>query len=764
MINQISSKEVEENEIAKKTGKFGTGFLTTHLLSKVIYIKGIVKTQKHDFYQFEFPLDRDGRTTGQLVPKIEKAWEKFHSSAVRINSEYDKTAFNTSFCYPLQTEEQKDIAQIGIEEFTKLIPYVLTFIPSIESVEIVNNIDSVAVKFSNSQKLIDDLIVPITRKEGLNESNIFILHMASDKVSIAIEVEKSGCDFYIKSINDIPKLFCDFPLIGTEDFYFPVVVNSFFFNPQTERDGIWLKGDTDKDVLENKTLLESAAVLYKKLIGQVSIKKFRDFFNATITQLPLTDDKYFDKEWYKEKIQTPLRNFIFKAKIVELENSEEQKSIEELWFPLKSYSDEVQEQIWKFTFDLYSEYICKKAHLHDWCKVSWGDWNKLTYEQLILDVAGLKDVKTLSTSLDRTKKEPFDWLNSLYEFILKEENNVSLIGKNAIFPNKNEIFKLKSHLYIDNIQDDDLVTILLLIGEDWKDILLHDQIYLDNHQDKDKEDIALKITDRQKKIQSRDKNEDYITAISLLSEWFENNKEKAKELFSELHKKRAELFMDTINDKDSLYKIMRSNTELSQLSKVAQALDNNPQLMDNLKKANDLTELLNEFGVTDIAELKQMFNNSRNKEPKIEITQEVLTSLGVKSAIELEKILKDKDNASRFVHTSTPNVTMFLFAEKLISRAKQRIIDHIQTLKGYNCDEMDEVSTTVIRGIKKEGVELSIVVRPSDYGKVIIYHGAEKDILDYEYAELWIDNGFDPPKHLTLGRILKNMGINKIPV
>lgn len=362
------------------------------------------------------------------------------------------------------------------------------------------------------------------------------------------------------------------------------------------------------------------------------------------------------------------------------------------------------------------------------------------------------------------KKEPFDWLNSLYEFILKEENNVSLIGRNAIFPNKNEIFKLKSHLYIDNIQDDDLVTILLLIGEDWKDILLHDQIYLDNHQDKDKEDIALKITDRQKKIQSRDKNEDYITAISLLSEWFENNKEKAKELFSELHRKRAELFMDTINDKDSLYKIMRSNTELSQLSKVAQALDSNPQLMDNLKKANDLTELLNEFGVTDIAELKQMFNNSRNKEPKIEITQEVLTSLGVKSAIELEKILKDKDNASRFVHTSTPNVTMFLFAEKLISRAKQRIINHIQTLKEYNCDEMDEVSTTVIRGIKKEGVELSIVVRPSDYGKVIIYHGAEKDILDYEYAELWIDNGFDPPKHLTLGRILKNTGINKIPV
>ncbi len=207
----------------------------------------------------------------------------------------------------------------------------------------------------------------------------------------------------------------------------------------------------------NITLLESAAGLYKN---------FRDFFYATITKLPLTDDKYFDEKWYKEKIQTPLRNFIFKAKIVELEDSEEQKSIEELWFSLKSYSDEAQEQIWKYTFDLYSESVCKKDHLYDWCKVSWGDWNKQTYEQLVLDVARLKDIKTLHTSLGGTKKETFDWLNSLYEFILKEENNASLIGRNTIFPNKNEIFKLKSHLYIDNIQDDDLVTILLLLGED----------------------------------------------------------------------------------------------------------------------------------------------------------------------------------------------------------------------------------------------------------------------------------------------------------
>ena len=36
LISQISSKEVEEGQQTKKTGRFGTGFLTTHLLSKIV--------------------------------------------------------------------------------------------------------------------------------------------------------------------------------------------------------------------------------------------------------------------------------------------------------------------------------------------------------------------------------------------------------------------------------------------------------------------------------------------------------------------------------------------------------------------------------------------------------------------------------------------------------------------------------------------------------------------------------------------------------
>lgn len=147
-----------------------------------------------------------------------------------------------------------------------------------------------------------------------------------------------------------------------------------------------------------------------------------------------------------------------------------------------------------------------------------------------------------------------------------------------------------------------------------------------------------------------------------------------------------------------------------------------------------------------------------------QINQETLISLGVTSVEELEEALKDKNIAERFLHTSTPSIEMFLYVQGLISRAKTNVIEHLKTLAGYDCSEIEELATTVIGGIKKDGLMIHVVVRPSDNGEVIVYYSSEKDTLDYENAELWIDNGKDIPRHLTLGKILKKTGINRIPV
>jgi hypothetical protein len=305
LIDQISSKEVEEGQETNKTGRFGTGFLTTHLLSRVIKIKGII--EDGSFHKFEFLLDRRGKTTAQLIPRIENSWKEFNESIEEISSDHDESQFNTSFCYQLDTDEQRRVAKIGVEEFSRLIPFVLVFIPKIRRVEIIDNVAAEQTSYEKKRELKDNIIVSISKTNNDKQEDISILYLSNGRAAIATEVEKCERGYSVKGIRDIPKLFCDFPLIGTENFHFPVIVNSFFFNPQTERDGIWLKGSDDPEVIENQKLLESAVGLYRDLVSRIAQDNFFNLYNIAETKTPSTDDRYFDKEWYQEFIQEPIR-------------------------------------------------------------------------------------------------------------------------------------------------------------------------------------------------------------------------------------------------------------------------------------------------------------------------------------------------------------------------------------------------------------------------------------------------------------------------
>ena len=766
LINQISSKEIEEGQQTQKTGRFGTGFLTTHLLSRVIQIKGILQAANNNFYQFNFSLDRQGRTTAQLIPKIKNSWEEFDKSVKQIDAKYDKNGFNTSFCYQLETEKQKKVAKIGVEEFAKLIPFVLAFIPRIFRVEILDNTTNNIIIFEKNQELIDGFVVPISKNKNEKKTNIFILYASDDKVKIATELEETEKGYSVKSIEKFPKLFCDFPLIGSENFHFPVIVNSFFFNPQTERDGVWLKGSDDTEVKENQKLLENAVELYKNLISKVAERHFFDLYNLAETKMPTTNEKYFDEKWYKDFIQKPIREFIYKAKIVEIEGeSSEKKTLEELWFPMKSFTKPVKEKIWQFVFDLYPNIVCKRTHLHNWCDIYWENGKTINYQILVNSIAKLENIHKLSQALKKSEDDTFDWLNLLGNFILEDDSNLALFEKEAtIIPNQNGIFKKKIHLYTDEIKDDELIDIIELLGEDWKDILRHDSINFGTYRSKDKKDIAVKITEKLKNPYNSD---DVIKAISLLSEWFENNPALGKELFAELYSKRAEIFMNTIKDKESLYKIMRNCTDLSKLAEVVKAIRDNPKIIESLEKAEEVTQLLEEFNANDISDLKKMLISAQNistNNSKILITQETLLSLGVTSIEQLEEALKDTNIAEQFIHTSTPTLQMFLSVQRLIKRAKDNVLQHLKTLPEYDCSESEELATTIFGEIKKDGLPIYVVVRPSDNREVIVYYSSERDTLENPNAELWIDNGVDEPRHLTLGKILKTTGINRIPV
>jgi hypothetical protein len=59
--------------------------------------------------------------------------------------------------------------------------------------------------------------------------------------TIAVPVKQTENGIQILPLTpNVPRLFCDFPLLGTEAFPFPVIINNPTFNPTEPRDGIFL--------------------------------------------------------------------------------------------------------------------------------------------------------------------------------------------------------------------------------------------------------------------------------------------------------------------------------------------------------------------------------------------------------------------------------------------------------------------------------------------------------------------------------------------
>ncbi len=87
----------------------------------------------------------------------------------------------------------------------------------------------------------------------------------------------------------------------------------------------------------------------------------------------------------------------------------------------------------------------------------------------------------------------------------------------------------------------------------------------------------------------------------------------------------------------------------------------------------------------------------------------------------------------------------------------------LKTLDEYDVDDVQETATTILAGIKHNGRDVQIVVRPAYDGTVIIYYQSEQDVLDYEDYELWVDTGTGV-RRITFGHILKTTEIRRFPI
>jgi hypothetical protein len=489
LIKQVSTKERNTNdnkEKPKTTGKFGTGFLTTHLLSEKVKVYGVVKEPDLDYREIILPLDRSGRTTDQIIESVNESIsvrDTLDSQPALEN--YNPNNFNTTFAYNLD-EEGFNVAKVGMYDLHLSLPYTLAFLPSIKSVSIKH--ENVVYELSDIQDLTESIKVStINRKTSSETTELKILTLEKNGTTIAVEIELYNDKTNLKVIsNEIPKIFCDFPLIGTNDFTLPFVINNPNFNPTEPRDGVWLTDhNTEPKILQNKDIFLKGFELYLELLDFAIKDNWENIFLLANTDTP-TEKKWFSKSWFVENIQKPIREKLLTLPIVTLENgkrtsiqSEEGKA--NIYFPYHSKED-VRERIWELEYKLFPNKVPAKKDIHNWYSVVWNDCFKVNLKAISEFIVEEKSIDELSKRLNNDVLKSIEWLNEYFDLLNFEEKFIEdIIGdKFSVIPNQKGKFKKKSELKIDQKIEEELKNVLEILGIDIRESLRHNQIKTTN--------------------------------------------------------------------------------------------------------------------------------------------------------------------------------------------------------------------------------------------------------------------------------------------
>jgi hypothetical protein len=566
--------------------------------------------------------------------------------------------------------------------------------------------------------------------------------MSNDLTTIAIPIEHTDDGVRILPLApDVPRLFCDFPLLGTESFPFPVIINNPTFNPTDARDGLFLtKTERSAPYIDhNKSIIEEALALYFSLLDYASENDWQNLHLLAAAKPIPTELTWADPTWYKTEILKPIRDTLLRTNIVRtaagtMAPIHSPDGTKNIWFP-SGPTKEIRRRIWRCCEPWIPEQLPAQSDVEVWHEIIWPDCGKLTLDQVAAFVEEDDSIETLAAELHG--KDAHAWLDDFYATLkLNEPDFHVVVTKRRIFPNQNGTFKRKAELSRDAGDiDPALLDILKLLGNDLRDHLLAAEIDtdLDDLSKKDGGFVVKEITATiEKHINDRAATKRFRPALAKLLLWFRENTSRAKKLFPILYENKHLLYDDE-------------------------------EILDNIKRADQLKQLLSHYNVKTVDELHAVIEKHTAASELLPVTQQIIASLGITSVEEWVEALKDKNLAALFAHDSTPTADMFVYAQTLIQKAKKRVKAHLSKLGDYDLSDLDETAPTILAGIKKSDRDVTIVVRPAYDGTVIIYYQSERDVLDYEDYELWVDTDKDV-RRITFGHILKKTDIRRFPI
>lgn len=710
LITQISSKQSDTEE---KTGKFGTGFISTHLLSEKVKLNGILQDSNNCSKRLECIIDRSGTDYQSVRENIKTSLTAIqtirngNANIVPPNSD-----IKTTFTYAIENEDAHQAVLVGLEDLKSTVSYILAFNRNIGSI----SCDDFVYRIESSHYILDRMFEMI--KIRIPQGSYSLLCKRENDISILFSVlENTPLKYQILPYSlNTPKLFCNFPLIGTENFSFPMIVNCSKFEIEKDRNAIH-EGNA-----YNMHILETANNMYNSLLTLAANEQWEDIYNICFCSQ--NSNSQLQQKLYK--------NVLSKIKILPIVNTncngriygktsffiqQNGKTALQIYIP-KAPKEDLDDEFWEIVNAFSKFLIPSKSSYKEW-------WKIFPYSITVDNFNEWFKEQNFDYVKENCHSDCYAWLNLFYSFWMKSVKWEDFYEKAYVLNQEQNFIELKVLFRDDNI-DEKLKDILNELGENIRKTLLSREMNLsinDKLHSRDNKYIAKRIQDRINQLLSEEtvnntkRNQRTQMTFNKLTNWFLEKPDESSELFDTLYNKRNMLSSveENIRRFRIAEKVESKNITENQLDMI---LDNHSRI----------DELLSNYDSLSLEEIK-----------------------------------------SELKHISLHDKNRFDYYQSILERTIENVHQYLKDTGKYDIADTvaqwkeDQYSSTVFPA-KKDGRDIRIIIRPSDYNKIIFFYDQELTALDDSNYELWTDNENNDTRMISLGDILKTTKITVIPL
>lgn len=564
LIKPDSDKDDEEVH-AKNIGQFGTGFISTHVLSAVISVGGVVVDTPNSMNgrRFSFALDRTPFTDKEaLKANIRRTEDQFDNSLAPWQGEGVVTTFAYDYANTLSNIDGEQVINAGLEGIEATIHYVLALMPEVKQVVILDHRRPLVLAEAVYEVLDrkENEVIVVKRDPARSGVIVWDRHVLLERVGdTSLMVAMAGRSLMPLGAA-VPRLFKFLPMIGAEGFSSPVILHSGSWVPRTERDGVEFTPQNE----ENRAIFSQAEPAFQRLLdrmGELGLKDMHVVARWPSWTLGLPESI----KWIQE-MQESWGRSLLEHRVVPVHGS--LAVLKSAQIPYNEGHLDAKEH-YDSLYDILSAFLPTtrpdKEVAYVWaqaCSLPWGRTVRYTLKDIAAELAQLGDLGALANS----HKLDIEWLHKVLDLLLEYDNG--LLDAHALIPDGTGLFRKRSDgLAWPGVLPPQLLSIHLAItGLDFRSKVAHPSLdptsgFFPHERTLTRKDLAKLIEERFEELDKKTTFEpDEVNAIRDMLKYLDEVDDEARQEFKWLQRHKADLFTKTFSpeQKDQAMAIVQS--------------------------------------------------------------------------------------------------------------------------------------------------------------------------------------------------------------